>query len=98
MKHVRADQTFIYYYSTGLDGQLHGLRFSKGTVAPFRGESTDPETIAVGPVYQLPILWANITEPIHSAVGAVCVEHPEVLSLLLGYAAFATFEGALKTK
>jgi hypothetical protein len=97
MKHIRADKTFIYYYSTGMDGQLHGLRFSAGTVAPFRGKSTDPEAIQVGHIYQLPVAIGTITEDAHSALGAVVKEHGEELALILGWDSLTTFPKAIKS-
>src|SRR6202040_1635221 len=56
LKHVRPDRTFVYYYAISrLTGESHGLRFSRGTVASFRAQDPNPETLPVGQIYNLPV-------------------------------------------
>jgi hypothetical protein len=85
MKHTRNDQAFVYYYSVSrLTGESRGLRFSRGTVASFRGQSPNPETIPVDSVTNLPIAPDDATGNIYDAIAEVIEQHPEVADLMSG--------------
>jgi hypothetical protein len=85
MKHVRADQTFVYYYVISrTTGDSRGLRFSQGTVAPFRGREDDPELIGVGQVWNLPVGPDDPSGDLYDMIAEVVQDHPEVTDLLSG--------------
>ena len=83
MKHVRADQTFVYYYAVVWgSGELFGLRFSRRTVGIIRGRDDNPEELPVGGIVTLPIGPDDPEGELYEAVQAVIEDHPEVADLL----------------
>jgi hypothetical protein len=85
MKHVRTNQTFVYYHAIlRAIGEFRGLRFARGTVACFRGQQDNPELIAVGPIYNLPVGLDQATGDLYDTVAGVVRDHPEVTDLLSG--------------
>ena len=85
MKHVRKDQTFVYYYTISrITGESHGLRFSRRDVASFRAIDDNPESIPVGDVLDLPVDPDGDLGSLHDAIGEVVEAHPEVADLLAG--------------
>lgn len=96
MKHIRPDQTFVYYYVRRADGQFQGLRFSRTDVMPVCGPETNPEHVqSAGAPALLPLAAEDMPQSIHEALGLVVDEHPEVSRLLRGE---LTFEHVLGTQ
>lgn len=87
MKYIREDRTFIYYYAVSkLTGESHGLRFSRGTVACFRGLDHNPEALPIGYIHNLPIDPDDDLGTLYDAIMEVIGEHAEVSDLLSGRA------------
>jgi hypothetical protein len=96
LKHVRQDQTFIYYYQRRPSGTLMGIRVAHSHAWVFEGNGDDPERVPVDhrahPLPMSSIEAPHCSEGFLNVYGPVVDEHPELQSLLTGQ---ITFEQAL---